>query len=103
DPRRRADEPAADLPRRRAAPDRELVPPRGLRGAPAAPLLAAALLARRRARRATYSFLLGPVAGLIHKETHEVPEHRLASIYCVPAPPEKEEFERKFGTKILSQ
>jgi crotonobetaine/carnitine-CoA ligase len=52
---------------------------------------------------ATYSFLLGPVAGLIHKETHEVPEHRLESIYCVPAPPEKEEFERKFGTRILSQ
>jgi crotonobetaine/carnitine-CoA ligase len=54
---------------------------------------------------ATYAFLLGPVAALIDKamQPEDVPEHRVRSIYCLPAPPNKQDWEKKFRTKILSQ
>jgi crotonobetaine/carnitine-CoA ligase len=54
---------------------------------------------------ATYAFLLGPVAALVDKETpvDAVPEHRVKSIYCLPSPPNREEWERKFRTRILRQ
>jgi crotonobetaine/carnitine-CoA ligase len=55
--------------------------------------------------QATYAFLLGPVAALIDKVTPEaeVPEHRVESIYCLPSPPNRAEWERKFRTRILRQ
>jgi crotonobetaine/carnitine-CoA ligase len=55
--------------------------------------------------QATYAFLLGPVAALIDKVTpeNEIPEHRVKSIYCLPSPPNRPEWERKFRTKILRQ
>ena len=54
---------------------------------------------------ATYGFLLGPLAALVDKETplSEVPEHRVESIYCLPPPPNRPEWERKFNTRILRQ
>lgn len=54
---------------------------------------------------ATYAFLLGPIAALIDKVVpeEEVPEHRVRSIYCLPSPPNRAEWERKFRTKILRQ
>jgi crotonobetaine/carnitine-CoA ligase len=55
--------------------------------------------------QATYAFLLGPVAALIDKVVAEdaVPEHRVKSVYCLPSPPNRPEWERKFRTKILRQ
>ena len=52
---------------------------------------------------ATYGFLLGPIAALVDKATTEVPEHRMETMYCLPAPPEREQFEARFNVKILSQ
>jgi crotonobetaine/carnitine-CoA ligase len=54
---------------------------------------------------ATYAFLLGPIAALIDKVVPEgeVPDHRVRSIYCLPSPPNRPEWERKFRTKILRQ
>jgi carnitine-CoA ligase len=54
---------------------------------------------------ATYAFLLGPIAALIDKETpaDQVPDHRVRSIYCLPPPPGRPEWEKKFKTKILRQ
>lgn len=55
--------------------------------------------------QATYAFLLGPIAALIDKVVpeDEVPEHRVESIYCLPSPPNREAWERKFKTRILRQ
>lgn len=55
--------------------------------------------------QATYAFLLGPIAALIDKVVPEdaVPEHRVKSIYCLPPPPRRENWERKFRTRILRQ
>jgi crotonobetaine/carnitine-CoA ligase len=55
--------------------------------------------------QATYAFLLGPIAALIDKvvPADEVPEHRVRSIYCLPSPPDREAWERKFRTRILRQ
>jgi crotonobetaine/carnitine-CoA ligase len=55
--------------------------------------------------KATYAFLLGPIAALIDKvvPAEEVPEHRVESIYCLPSPPNREAWERKFQTRILRQ
>jgi len=55
--------------------------------------------------QATYAFLLGPIAALIDKVVpeDEVPEHRVESIYCLPPPPRRAEWERKFRTRILRQ
>jgi crotonobetaine/carnitine-CoA ligase len=55
--------------------------------------------------QATYAFLLGPIAALIDKVVpeDEVPEHQVRSIYCLPSPPNRPDWEKKFRTKILRQ
>ncbi len=50
---------------------------------------------------ATFSIILGPMAAIVMKTTDSAPEHRLRRIFCVPPPPDLEEFERRFRTKIL--
>jgi crotonobetaine/carnitine-CoA ligase len=52
---------------------------------------------------ATFAILLGTMAGIILKNVPEAPEHRLANLFCVPFPPDGEEFERRYRTKILWQ
>ncbi len=50
---------------------------------------------------ATFSIILGPMAAIVMKANESAPDHRLSRIFCVPPPPELEEFERRFRTKIL--
>ena len=52
---------------------------------------------------ATFSILLGPMAAIILKQVSEAPEHRMSTMFCVPPPPGKEEFERRFGVTLLWQ
>jgi crotonobetaine/carnitine-CoA ligase len=53
---------------------------------------------------ATYGFLLGPLAALVDKEHRgPVPDHRMETMYCLPSPPSRPEFERRFNVKILRQ
>jgi crotonobetaine/carnitine-CoA ligase len=50
---------------------------------------------------ATYSVMLGPMAALVMKTVDGAPPHRMETMFCLPAPPEREEFERRFKVKIL--
>jgi carnitine-CoA ligase len=52
---------------------------------------------------ATFSILLGPMAAIILKQVAEAPDHRMRTMFCVPPPPGKEEFERRFGVRLLWQ
>jgi carnitine-CoA ligase len=52
---------------------------------------------------ATFSILLGPMAAIILKQVHDAPEHRMRTMFCVPPPPGKEEFERRFDVTLLWQ
>ena len=37
------------------------------------------------------------------KSREQAPPHRLAQLFCVPSPPERREFEERFGVKLLWQ
>ena len=50
---------------------------------------------------ATYSVMLGPMAALVMKTVDEAPPHKMETMFCLPAPPEREEFERRFNVKML--
>lgn len=50
---------------------------------------------------ATFSIILGPMASVVLKSCDSAPEHRLSRIFCVPPPPNMDEFEKRFRTKIL--
>ena len=50
---------------------------------------------------ATFSIILGPMAAIVMKMNESAPEHELRRLFCVPPPPQLEEFERRFRTKIL--
>lgn len=52
---------------------------------------------------ATFAILLGPLAAILLKTVHEVPEHNLKKLFCLPFPPDGKEFERRFKTCILWQ
>lgn len=52
---------------------------------------------------ATFSIILGPMAAIILKQVPEAPPHRLQTLFCVPPPPGKDEFERRYGVKLLWQ
>jgi carnitine-CoA ligase len=52
---------------------------------------------------ATWTILLGPIAAILLKTAESAPEHRLKAMFCVPFPPDGEEFERRFGVKLLWQ
>ncbi len=50
---------------------------------------------------ATFSIILGPMAAIVMKRCESAPDHDLKRIFCVPPPPDLDEFERRFRTKIL--
>ena len=53
------------------------------------------------ADQVTFSIILGPMAAIVMKSCDSAPNHQLSRIFCVPPPPEMEEFEERFRTKIL--
>jgi carnitine-CoA ligase len=52
---------------------------------------------------ATFGIIFGPMAAMIMKACDEAPEHRLRQLFCVPPPPERIEFERRYGVDIVWQ
>jgi crotonobetaine/carnitine-CoA ligase len=52
---------------------------------------------------ATFAAILGPMAGILLKTVTDCPDHRLRTVFCVPLPPGHEEFEGRFGAKLLWQ
>ena len=52
---------------------------------------------------ATFTILLGPIAAILLKTVDQAPDHRLRAMFCVPYPPDGEEFERCFKVKLLWQ
>ena len=51
---------------------------------------------------ATGGIILGPMAAMVLKATEGEPEHRMDHLWCVP-PIQKEEFEARFGVRIIWQ
>lgn len=51
---------------------------------------------------ATGGIILGPMAAMVLKATEEVPDHRVEHLWIVP-PIQKEEFESRFGTRVIWQ
>jgi crotonobetaine/carnitine-CoA ligase len=52
---------------------------------------------------ATFSMVMGQMAAMILREVPAAPPHGLARVYILPRPPEREEFERRYGTTVLWQ
>jgi carnitine-CoA ligase len=52
---------------------------------------------------ATFSIILGPMAAIILKTVPESPPHRMETMFCVPPPPGREEFESRYGVRMLWQ
>jgi crotonobetaine/carnitine-CoA ligase len=52
---------------------------------------------------ATFGILLGPLAAILMRRAADAPAHRMRTLFCLPFPPDGEEFERRFGVKIRWQ
>jgi crotonobetaine/carnitine-CoA ligase len=52
---------------------------------------------------ATFGILLGPLAAILMRRSANVPAHRMTKLFCLPFPPDGEEFERRFGVRLLWQ
>jgi len=52
---------------------------------------------------ATFGIIFGPMAAILMKTAAEAPAHRMRRMFCVPFPPAGEEFERRYGVKLLWQ
>ena len=52
---------------------------------------------------ATWTILLGPIAAILLKTSESAPPHRLKAMFCVPFPPDGDEFESRFAVKLLWQ
>lgn len=52
---------------------------------------------------ATFAILIGAMAEIILKTDPVAPEHRIENIFCVPFPGSGDEFERRYGVKLLWQ
>lgn len=52
---------------------------------------------------ATFGIIFGPMAAILMKTVDRAPEHRMRRLFCVPFPPEGEEFERRYGVRLLWQ
>jgi crotonobetaine/carnitine-CoA ligase len=50
---------------------------------------------------ATFGLMLGPMAAIIMKSVDTAPDHRMARLFCVPPPPDLEEFQERYRTTIL--
>jgi crotonobetaine/carnitine-CoA ligase len=52
---------------------------------------------------ATFSMLMGQMAAMVLDAVPAAPAHRLARVYILPQPREREEFERRYATTVLWQ
>jgi carnitine-CoA ligase len=52
---------------------------------------------------ATFSMLMGPMAAMILDAVPAAPEHRLDTVYILPQPARREEFEQRYGTTVVWQ
>lgn len=52
---------------------------------------------------ATHTVLLGPMAQIILKTNPGAPPHKMRVIYCAPYPPGGDEFQSRFGVKLVWQ
>ena len=52
---------------------------------------------------ATFGIIFGPMAAILMKTAPTAPAHRMRRMFCVPFPPGGEEFERRFGVRLLWQ
>jgi crotonobetaine/carnitine-CoA ligase len=52
---------------------------------------------------ANFAIILAPMLALVNKTVDDIPGHQLATIFCVPRPPDLEGFERRSGVKVLWQ
>jgi crotonobetaine/carnitine-CoA ligase len=52
---------------------------------------------------ATFSMLMGQMAAMILDQVEAAPEHRLDTVYVLPQPARRVEFEERYGTKIVWQ
>lgn len=52
---------------------------------------------------ATFSMLMGQMAGMILDKVPVAPPHRLQRVYILPQPREHQEFERRYGTTVIWQ
>jgi len=52
---------------------------------------------------ATFGIIFGPMAAILSKTVPAAPEHRMRRMFCVPFPPGGEEFERRYGVRLLWQ
>lgn len=52
---------------------------------------------------ATHTMLLGPMAQIIYKTVERAPEHKVRFMYCVPYPPNGDEFAERFKVKLVWQ
>lgn len=48
----------------------------------------------------TFAIIFGPMAAMIMKRCDAAPPHRVRQMFCVPPPPEREEFERRFDVTL---
>jgi crotonobetaine/carnitine-CoA ligase len=53
--------------------------------------------------KATHAIILGPMAQIVLKTVPEAPSHSVRTMYCVPFPPGGEEFQERYGVKMLWQ
>ncbi len=52
---------------------------------------------------ATFAIIFGPMAAMLLKTVPEAPPHRLQNIFCLPYPPDGQEFERRYRVRLLWQ
>jgi carnitine-CoA ligase len=52
---------------------------------------------------ATFGIIFGPMAAILMKTVPRAGAHAMRRMFCVPFPPDGEEFERRFGVKLLWQ
>jgi carnitine-CoA ligase len=52
---------------------------------------------------ATFAMLMGPMAEMVLDAVPEAPPHRLRNVYVLPQPARREEFERRYATRVVWQ
>ncbi len=55
------------------------------------------------ADNATFSMLMGPMTAAVMRAVPRAPQHRLRTLYVLPQPADKAEFERRYGTTLVWQ
>ncbi|GAA3523120.1 ATP-dependent acyl-CoA ligase [Amycolatopsis ultiminotia] len=52
---------------------------------------------------ATFAMLMGPMAGMVLDRVPQAPRHRLRTVYILPQPARRAEFEQRYGTTVVWQ